>query len=289
MRSILWVSLGLATALGACSQSLSGNLTGTGGAAAMTDVETGGKVGTGTGGTGGYNASACQAFAVEYDAAMTAARSCRAGATAQCMQPVSSSLSVCGSCPAFVTDASKLNAIQQMWQAANCDRPTEVPPCVSGPCPSGIPDVCIAGANGQGVCSYAGGGTGGSGGTTGGSGGKSGAGGAPVDAGPPNDVCAAYAMKYAIVLAEAKSCTYGAADQCAHAVPTSLSVCSGGCSTYVNDATDLNLLQQTWAQAGCNRAAVACPAIACVPAAGGVCNLTDTGGAACANTYPIAF
>ncbi len=282
MRSLVWVSIGVAAALAACGQSLSGNLTGTGGAGAMTDTGTGsgGKAGTGAGGS--YNASACHTFAVEYDAAMTAARSCTTGATGQCMQAAVSNLSVCGACPAFVTDASKLNAIQQMWQAANCDRPTEIPPCVSGPCPSAIPDVCIAGGNGQGVCSYAGG----TGGTTGGSGGN---GGSAVDAGAPSDVCAGYATKYAMVLAAEKSCTFGAADQCAHPVPTSLSVCSGGCTTYVNDPTDLKLLQQLWAQAGCNRAAVACPAIACVPAAGGVCNRTDAGGAACMNTYLIAF
>ena len=301
MRSHLWLSIGLAAALGACSQSLSGNLTGTGGAGTITDTDTGsggkvgtgsgGKVGTGTGGSTGYDATVCAALSSEYDAAMSAARACTSGATGQCMQPVRSSLSVCGACGAFVTDASKLNAIQKMWTAASCDRPVPAPPCAAiGQCPSGIPDVCIAGADGQGVCSYAGGGGGGSSGWTGTGGrGASGAGGSSAaDAGPPNDTCAGYAAKYAVLLNLEKSCTFGASNQCAHAVAASLSVCSGGCTTYVNETTELDQLRQLWVQAGCNRPAVACPAIACLPPAGSVCEATDAGGGTCANYYSLA-
>ncbi|MES1157695.1 MAG: hypothetical protein ABUL67_01220 [Haliangium ochraceum] len=293
MRSLVWVSIGLAAALGACSQSLSGNLTGTGGAGAITDTETGsgGKVGTGAAGTSGYNSPSCGAFAAEYEAAMTAARACTPGSKSACTEPVSSSLSVCGSCPAFVTDASKLNAIQQLWQGANCDRPTAIPPCASiGPCPPGVPDVCIAGPDGQGLCSYAGG----TGGTTGGSGGRgatgggSGAGGSPVDGGAA-DLCNAYVIKYGIVLAAEKTCTFGASEQCAHAVPPSLGACTGGCTTYVNDATELDDLRQLWIQAGCNRPAISCPVISCSAATGAACTQTDAGGGTCADRYVIAL
>ena len=41
MRSHLWLSIGVAAALGACSQSLSGNLTGTGGTGGIVDTTTG--------------------------------------------------------------------------------------------------------------------------------------------------------------------------------------------------------------------------------------------------------
>lgn len=298
MRTHLWLSIGLAALLGACSQSLSGNLTGTGGAGTI-DTETGsggkvatgsgGKVGTGTGGTTGYDATICAGLSAEYDAAMTAARACSAGATGQCMQPVRGNLSPCGNaCAAFVTDPSKLNAIEKMWVAANCDRPVPAPPCVSsGACPSGIPDVCIAGADGRGVCSYASGGTGGSSGGTGGRGASGAGGSTAVDGGDPYEICAAYASKYAIVLNAAKSCTVNGTNQCAHAVAPSLSVCTGGCVTYVNDSTDLDLLRQLWQQAGCNRPAVACPAIACEPPATSACTLTDTGGGTCTNLYPL--
>ncbi|HVY38952.1 MAG TPA: hypothetical protein VHM31_13500 [Polyangia bacterium] len=299
MRTHLWLSIGLAASLGACSQSLSGNLTGAGGAGAMADNETGsggkvgagsgGKVGTGAGGTTGYDAAVCAGISAEYDAAMTAALTCTAGATGQCMQVVRGSLSPCGiACPAFVTDASKLNVIEKMWVAANCDRPVPAPPCVSvGQCPAGIADVCIAGADGRGVCSYAGGGTGGSSGGTGGRGASGAGGSTAADAGVPDETCAAYASKYAAALNLQKSCTVNAANQCAHAVAPSLSVCSGGCTTYVNDSTELDLIRQLWQEAGCNRATVACPAIACLPPAGSVCTQTDAGGGTCTSYYPL--
>lgn len=252
----------------------------------------GGKVGTGSGGTTGYNPSVCAGLSAEYDAAMTAARTCSAGATQQCMQPAIDHLSVCGGCPIFVTDASKVGAIQQMWVAAGCDRPPVAPPCFDGACPSGIADVCVAGADGQGMCSYAAAGAGGTSGGTGGkggSGGSSGAGGsAAADAGPPNDTCAGYAQKYALLLAAAQSCTVDAAGQCLHPVDPILSVCNSGCTTYVNDATELDEIRQLWDQAGCNRTpAVACPAYRCVPAEGGACTKSNTGGGICSNTYNV--
>ncbi|HVT09407.1 MAG TPA: hypothetical protein VHO67_18230 [Polyangia bacterium] len=291
MRTHLWLAIGLAASLGACSQSLSGNLTGAGGAGADTTgsggqvgTGTGGKVGASTGGSTGYDATVCAGLSAEYDAAMSAARACTATATGQCMQAARDSLSPCGAgCVAFVTDASKLNVIEKMWVAANCDRPVPAPPCAPiGACPSAISDVCIAGADGRGVCSYAGSGTGGTGGR-----GASGAGGSAVDGGAPYDTCAGYASKYELLLNGARSCTVNGSNQCAHAVAPSLSVCSGGCTTYVNDSTDLDQIRQLWQQAGCGKAAVACPAIACLPPSGSVCTQTDAGGGTCTSYYPL--
>jgi hypothetical protein len=283
MRALLWLSIGLAAALGACSGSLSGNMTGKGGAGALTGSGTGagGKVASGAGGTTGYNPAACAALSAEYDAAMPAARSCKPGSATQCTEPVNNSLSACGSCVAFVTDPSKLIAIEQMWQAANCNQ--RIPCPSSGACPMGVPDVCTADSTGQGLCSYGDGTgphTGGMGGNEGTGG--TGAGGSPVDGGEL-DVCGAYAIKYATVLEAVKSCTFGAAGQCAHSVLPSLSVCSAGCNLYVNDSTELEEIRLLWEQAGCARAAVACPAILCVPSAGGACTQTDAGGATCVN------
>jgi hypothetical protein len=293
MKALLWVSIGLAAALGACSGSLSGNMTGTGGAGALTGSGTGtggkvtsgagGKVGSGSGGTVGYNPSACAALSAEYDAAMTAARSCTPGSTTQCTEPVNSSLSACGSCVAFVTDPSKLLALEQMWQAANCNQ--RIPCPTSGACPMGVPDVCVADPSGQGLCSYGDGSgphIGGTGGTTG-TGGSTGAGGSPVDGGEL-DVCGAYAIKYATVLDAVKSCTFGATGQCAQSVAPALDSCTAGCTVYVNDASELNLIRQLWTQAGCNKRAVSCPLILCIPADGSACSQTDGGGGTCVST-----
>jgi hypothetical protein len=100
------------------------------------------------------------------------------------------------------------------------------------------------------------------------------------------DLCDAYAAKYAIVLGTVKSCTPGAANQCAHLVPTSISVCPTGCNAYVNDATELEALQALWDDAGCAHAKpIACPAIACLPSVGATCTVGDGGGGFCSTSY----
>lgn len=286
MRSLLLLSILLAFAT-ACSQSLTPDMTGTGG----TTTGAGGAGGTGpaTGGSGGSVPSVCNALVAEYQSAVGEAETCQVGASGQCQQLVTASLTGC-SCPTYVTDSSTLSTIEDAWVAAGC---TGQGPVCDLFCPAALNTTCVATDGGSaGFCSYVPGtgGTTGSGGTDGaggrgGTGGATGAGGSAVDGGLSN--CASLASQYAAVLIGARTCTAGAAGQCAQEVPSSLSVCNPGCTEFVTDRSVLDVIRQKWDSAGCRIVAVACPAIACAPAAGGTCVGSDAGGSVCSTSFEI--
>ena len=219
MRALLWLSIGLAAALGACSQSLSGNLTGTGGAGAVAGTGTverdaGGKVGTGAGGTVGYNPRGLPG------AVGRVRRGHDGGAElhgrlhdpvhrAREQQPVR---------------VRQLPGVRDRRLQAERDRadvagrelqPADpVPPCDQRRVPdSGVPDICVADPTATASAPMA---------PERAAPAEQPAGGPArgaraVDGGEP-DVCGAYAMKYATVLDAVKSCTFGAAGQCAQSV-----------------------------------------------------------------------
>ncbi len=251
MRLSVVLVLSIGVAAGACSsQSLTGDMSGTGGAATG-PVATGGSSNDGSGGAGGTAIAACMELSSEYQQALPAALGCDVGAAGQCQHTVASALSVCGSCPIDVTDPSKLNALKQRWDAANCQALLPKLPCPAGVCLIGTPAACLPADGGtRGVCSYVPGGGPGT-----------------VDGGAAT--CGALAEKYAAVLATAKSCSAGATDQCTHAVPARLSPCRDGCVQYVNDGTELASIQSTWMLQGCDNVSIACPAYLCSPVAGG--------------------
>ncbi|HLK88322.1 MAG TPA: hypothetical protein VKZ18_00430 [Polyangia bacterium] len=289
MRTSLVLSIFLAAAIGGCDQSLTHNMTGTGG----TGTGTGGSGGTGgdivgAGGSGGSVSAVCNTLTAEYESAFSAAETCQVGASGQCQQLYNGSLSGCH-CGTYVNDSSALDAIQSAWLAAGCAVPS--PPCEIL-CPAALNTTCVSVDGGSlGTCSYVPGtggisGTGGDGalggatGAGGGSatGGTSGAGGSAVDGGI--SACGALSSEYAAVLIGAKSCTAGASGQCAQLVPSRLGPC-GGCSDYVNDSSVLSAIQAKWEAAGCGDVAVDCPLITCPTQTASLCVPGDAGGAVC--------
>jgi hypothetical protein len=283
MRSLLCLSILLA-GMAACEQSLTPNMTGTGG----TRTGAGGEGGTGpvTGGSGGSVSSVCNALVAEYQSAVTAAETCQVGASGQCQQLVTESLSGC-SCPTYVTDTSTLSTIEDAWQAAGCATPR---PACDLFCPAALNTTCVASDGGStGFCSWVpgSGGTSGTDGTggRGATGGTTGAGGSTVDGGLSE--CGSLASEYAAVLIGARSCTAGAAGQCAQQVLSSLSPCNTGCTQFVTDRSILDALRLKWDAAGCGNVKVICPDIACAPASGATCVASDAGGSVCSNSYAI--
>ena len=280
MRSSLLLSILVAAALGACGQSLTPDKTGSGGSGTATGGATGGS-GPGTGGSGGSVSPVCNTLTAEYQSALTAAEACQVGASGQCDQIVSGALSGC-SCPTYVTDGSALATIENAWQAAGCT--TTEPPCALF-CPAAVNRTCVSTDGGSaGFCSYVPGtgGTSGAGGS-GATGGTSGAGGSTADGGL--SACATLTSEYAAVLIGAKSCTAGAAGQCATSVLPSLSTCITGCNELVTDSSVLDSIRTQWDAAGCGNGTVSCPRIACPPATSGTCVASDAGGSICATTY----
>jgi hypothetical protein len=289
MRSLLLLSMILA-ATAACSQSLTPNMTGTGG----TRTGAGGEGGTGpgSGGSGGSVSSVCNTLVAEYQSAVAQAQTCQVGASGQCQQLVTGSLSSC-SCPTYVTDSSTLSAIEDAWAAAGCMAPGPVCDLF---CPAALNTTCVAVDGGStGFCSYVPGtgGASGFGGTSGnngsggraGSGGTTGAGGSTLDGGLSN--CNVLASRYAAVLNGARSCTAGAAGQCAQEVPSSLSPCNAGCTTFVTDRSVLDVIRQMWDADGCGNVKVLCIASACAPATGAACVASDAGGSVCSTSYGV--
>jgi hypothetical protein len=266
VRSLLALSLLAAAAVGACSQSLT-DKSGTGGTAGAA-TGTGGTGGSAvaTGGVGGQND--CDALSAQYQTAVVDAQACAIGAPNQCQQLLKPSVVGCGcQVPA---NTSAPNIIQQAWVMAGCPLSTSAPACSSGPCRSGGNAVCAPSPDDStgttGICTYV-----------------SGTGGSSPDGGSDN--CAALGQKYGAVLAASKSCDVGAPGQCAQPVVTSISLCSGACLDYVNDATELNQIQQAFNQTGCTSVAVLCPAIACSTPTGSACVATDAGSGTCVATY----
>jgi hypothetical protein len=283
MRSLLLLSILLAAAT-ACNQSLTSDMTGTGGTGPATGGGAGG-TSPGTGGRGGSNApGACNTLAAEYRSALTAAETCQVGASGQCQQIVSAALSGC-SCPTSVSDSSVLSTIEKAWQAAGCVVPT---PSCKLLCPAALNNTCVPTDGGRvGFCSYVPGtggtsGSGATGGTAGGAtGGTTGAGGSAVDGGLSS--CGPLASEYAAALIGAKSCIAGAAGQCGKQVPSFLSPCS--CAELVTDSSVLDAIQQKWEAVGCAAVPVACPLSVCPPAASAACVPGDGGGSVCSTSY----
>jgi hypothetical protein len=276
MRARVLLPILVVATAGACTQSLTANMSGTGGFTAGTGATGGTGPGTGgtrTGGTrpgvGGYAGNSatasCDTLTAEYQSALTAAQGCQVGAPGQCQTLVGWSLSGC-SCPTYVTNSSVLVTVQSAWQAAGCAS-TARAPCMLE-CPAALNTACVATDGGSaGICSYASG-TGGNSGTgaTGGAGGSS---------------CDTLAAEYAAVLIDASSCTAGATGQCAKAVPAALSPC-GACTDYVNDDSVLSVLQKMWEDGGCDGAVMFCPpASPCLTAVGAGCLPSDAGGSVC--------
>ena len=279
MRSSLFLSFLVAAGLGACGQPLTPDRTGTGGsgtggAGANTGGATGGS-NTATGGSGGSVPQVCATLTAEYQSAMTAALTCQVGASGQCQQIVSGSLSFC-TCQTYVTDASALDTIQKTWQAAGCAA-GPAPPCAIL-CPAALDSTCVPTDGGStGVCSYVPG-TGGISGM-GATGGTSGAGGVAADGGLSS--CGTLVAEYAAVLVGARSCTAGAAGQCGQAVSPSLSPCDSGCTELVTDSSVLDSIRAEWEAAGCGDVPVNCPRIACPPGVIATCVPSDAGGSVC--------
>jgi hypothetical protein len=289
MRSLLLFSILLGAAT-ACTQSLTPDMTGTGGS--KTGSGGAGGTPTGWGGSGGDVSSVCDALVAKYRSAVPAAATCQVGASGQCQQLVTTSLNGC-SCPTYVTESSTLSAIEDAWQAAGCVVPEG--PC-NLLCPAPLNTTCVATDGGNaGLCSWVPGsggvsGAGGTSGTTatggrGGTGGAIGAGGSTVDGGL--STCGTLESEYAAALISASSCTAGAAAQCAQQVLSSLSPCNSGCARFVTDRSVLDGIRQKWDAAGCGNVKVLCPAIACTPATGGMCVPGDAGESVCSTSYGI--
>jgi hypothetical protein len=117
----------------------------------------------------------------------------------------------------------------------------------------------------------------GGGGATGTGGG--GAGGS-TDGGPS---CGDLMDLYTQAMKQAQSCDVGATGQCQQMASGSLSPCFVNCMTYVNDATVLNAIKQTWEAEGCNNVKVLCPAIACIQPTNSMCVAADGGGGVCSS------
>src|SRR6185437_854441 len=194
MRSALLFSIPLlAATVGACSQALTPNLTGTGGIMTGTGDVTGsggitegsgGTAGavTGSGGTGGSNVAACNTLMAEYESASAEAQTCTVGASGQCQQLVTRGPSGCGC--TYVNDSTALGAIERAWQASGCD--TSIPPCDAIECALPLGFTCVATDGGSsGVCN-----------SVSGTGGVSGS---PLDGGAANP-CDTFAAEYAAVL-----------------------------------------------------------------------------------------
>jgi hypothetical protein len=280
MRSRLLLSIVLlAVTVGACTQSLTPDRTGTGGTTTGAGAVTGaggfvtGRGGTGGsitgGGSGGRNVAACNTLMAEYGSAFAEAQTCEVGASGQCQQLVSQGLFGCGC--SYVNDSAALAQIEAAWASSGC---ATSPPCEVA-CPTGGNYACVSADGGSaGVCSY-----------VSGSGGVTGNDGSPLDGGVAADPCETLASEYAAVLVGASSCTAGAVGQCEQPVPASLSSCGTGCTVYVNDSSVLNVIQHQWEAAHCRGMSVNCPLVSCPFTAGGACVRSDAGGSACSTRY----
>jgi len=211
---------------------------------------TGGAGGAGGGGAAGTaGSSVCGALFQEYHQAVLDAQSCDLGTTGQCQNLVDSDLPVCGPCPTYVADTSKLSPIEDRWHDAGCDL---LPPCGHiVACPIAQNDVCLS-VGGRGVCSS-----------------------------PPVDVCADLATQYQAALTAALSCQVGAANQCGQSVVSALTSCPNACSIQVNDATTLLAIQQRWTQASCAYLVANCPPYGCPTPAGASCTAVDASNGFC--------
>jgi hypothetical protein len=133
------------------------------------------------------------------------------------------------------------------------------------------------------VPSDGGGGSAGSGAAGHGGAGTGGVGGQRTDSGVS---CTDLQNEYTAAMSLAQTCEVDASGQCQQLASTSLSPCFVNCMTYVNDASDLDAIKQSWTAAGCDSlVGMACPAIACLQPTQGLCVASDGGGAVCSSGY----
>jgi hypothetical protein len=269
MRSSVSMMVVLALVTACSSQPLTGHMTGTGGESVS--GATGGYQGGATGGSSGNaTAATCLDIANQYQQGVAFAQTCDVGANNPCTQLVIGALSICGSCPTYVTDSSKLDLLRQRWDAGNCFNILPKTPCPLLLCAKPSSAVCAAADGGaRGTCSpvYDSTGTGG-------------ASGSPIDAGI-GITCDALAAKYAAALAVAKSCALGATDQCTQSTSPTLLPCRTDCVQFVNDTTELDAIRQVWEQQGCSKTGGACPPSVCSSGNGPACAATDASGPTC--------
>jgi hypothetical protein len=275
---------------------------------------TGGILGTGgvgaTGATGPI--SDCAALSSAYKAALAQAQVCGNGGGAQCAVMAIADLPAAGcinNCNVvWVDDDSTLTAIRQQWSAANCqgmgsDIGTGPGTCPVLPCPAPPAGQCVVGDAGQARCQTTTGpsGTGGSGPVSCGTtictssefccdplcsvcaptgslctqGCKTG-----PDAGvTAMGTCASLAAQYQQAVAAAQSCTVGSGG-CNALVHGSLAGSECGCDyIFVNDATQVNSIYQTWLSLGCQpKSLCECGCDGAYPSSG-ACVPTDGGAA----------
>jgi hypothetical protein len=122
------------------------------------------------------------------------------------------------------------------------------------------------------------GGTGGSGGP-GGTGGTGGQGGPGGTGGNIGTTCDDIATAYSNEIPNAKACSTADPGACGIKVSRSLG-CLSGCSTFVDDDTQLKIISDRWKNTGCDKLPRACPAIACLAVTGAVCKPSAAGGGA---------
>lgn len=109
--------------------------------------------GSGAGGSAGdAGLSVCGDLQSQYAAALSAARSCDIGGTAQCQQLVAESLSPClNNCKTYVNDTTTLDPIAQRWQAAGCGNVVVLCPAIA--CLQPTSGICVATDGGGASCS----------------------------------------------------------------------------------------------------------------------------------------
>jgi hypothetical protein len=133
---------------------------GSGGAGATGGAGHGGAGSGGAGSTGaaGHDAgvdvrgTSCNDLSSQYAEALNAARSCTVGASAQCEQAVSSSLSPCFSnCQTYVNDSTTLDGLKAQWLGEGCNNQGVIA-CPAIACLQPTKGNCVAADGGGGQC-----------------------------------------------------------------------------------------------------------------------------------------
>jgi hypothetical protein len=117
-----------------------------------------GSGGAGSTGAAGHDAgvdvrgTSCNDLSSQYAEALNAARSCTVGASAQCEQAVSSSLSPCFSnCQTYVNDSTTLDGLKAQWLGEGCNNQGVIA-CPAIACLQPTKGNCVAADGGGGQC-----------------------------------------------------------------------------------------------------------------------------------------